>query len=68
MMSDNSAKCLVCERDSNQIPLMAFQYRLATVWICPEHLPILIHQPGRLADRLGEQSLEKITILKIFIQ
>lgn len=53
MMSDNSAKCLVCERDSNQIPLMAFQYRLATVWICPEHLPILIHQPGRLADRLA---------------
>ena len=53
MMSDNSAKCLVCERDSNQIPLMAFQYRLATVWICPEHLPILIHQPAKLADRLA---------------
>ncbi len=52
-MTDVTPKCLVCERDSDVIPLLAFQYQGKALWICPEHLPILIHQPARLADRLA---------------
>ncbi len=52
-MSDVNAVCLVCERNSDQIPLLAFQYRSKALWICPEHLPILIHHPDQLADRLA---------------
>jgi len=44
--------CLVCTRPSTEVPLIAFQYRGADLWICPQHLPILIHDPSKLAGRL----------------
>lgn len=50
-MSDN-AICVVCKRDSEQVPLISFQYKEADLWICPQHLPILIHDPTKLAEVL----------------
>ncbi|MBL8095349.1 MAG: hypothetical protein JNL73_14360 [Anaerolineales bacterium] len=52
-MTDVTPECLVCERSSDLIPLLAFQFQGKDLWICPEHLPILIHQPARLADKLA---------------
>ena len=49
---DSHAGCLVCERGSSEVPLIAFRYQDADLWICPQHLPILIHDPAKLADRL----------------
>ena len=51
-MTEIKNQCLYCERDSEQVPLLAMQYRDAQVWICPQHLPILIHEPAKLADKL----------------
>jgi hypothetical protein len=48
----NEEKCLHCERDSSQVPLLALRYRGQDLWICPQHLPILIHKPQQLADKL----------------
>jgi hypothetical protein len=51
--------CLACNRDSNLTPLIRLEYRGGEVWICPQHLPILIHDPGRLVGKLaGAESLE----------
>jgi hypothetical protein len=44
--------CLYCARDSAAVPLIAFIFDGNEMWICPQHLPILIHQPGKLADKL----------------
>ena len=44
--------CLVCQRSSEEIPLIAFQYKGSDQWICPQHLPVLIHDPGKLAGLL----------------
>jgi hypothetical protein len=44
--------CLACQRGSTEIPLIALDYREATYWICPQHLPLLIHNPGRLVGKL----------------
>jgi hypothetical protein len=44
--------CLYCQRTSDQAPLISMIYRGAPVWICPQHLPILIHKPALLADML----------------
>jgi len=44
--------CLYCERDSDQVPLLALKYQDVDFWICPQHLPILIHKPAQLADKL----------------
>ena len=51
-MTENNPKCIYCERDSDQIPLLTLRFRDGEVWICPQHLPILIHEPTKLAGKL----------------
>lgn len=50
--NDATPSCLVCKQDSQTVPLIALTYRDANLWICPQHLPILIHHPQRLAGVL----------------
>lgn len=48
-MSDQPAKaCLACHRGPDQTPLITLEYRDSVLWICPQHLPVLIHDPARL--------------------
>ena len=51
-MNSDKERCLYCERDADQVPLLALHYRGQALWICPQHLPILIHKPQQLADML----------------
>jgi hypothetical protein len=44
-------RCLYCERDADQVPLIALKYGEQALWICPQHLPVLIHKPEQLADK-----------------
>jgi hypothetical protein len=46
------ACCLVCARTSDQVPLLRFEFRGQARHICPQHLPVLIHDPTRLAEVL----------------
>ena len=51
--------CLACDRDSDATPLVKLEYRAQAHWICPQHLPLLIHDPARLVGRLeGAENLE----------
>lgn len=45
-------RCLACQRGDDETPLVRLQYRGDSQWICPQHLPILIHDPGRLVGLL----------------
>ena len=51
-MVDEKLTCLVCERTSEQVPLLALTFQGHTYAICPQHFPILIHHPERLAGKL----------------
>lgn len=51
-MPTNQPYCLYCERISDEIPLIAIFYAGEDLWICPQHLPILIHKPAQIADKL----------------
>jgi hypothetical protein len=44
--------CLACQRGADRTPLIALEYRDTQLWICPQHLPILIHDPAQLIGRL----------------
>ena len=44
--------CLACGRDEQETPLLQLRHQGGIRWICPQHLPILIHDPTRLAGRL----------------
>jgi len=52
-MSDTQATCLYCERNRQQVPLLALSYRGQQLSICPQHLPILIHDPSQLIGKLA---------------
>ncbi len=45
-------RCLQCGEDSAAVPLIAFEYKGRRWSICSQHLPVLIHEPGRLVGLL----------------
>jgi hypothetical protein len=51
--------CLNCGRTEGVIPLLQMTYKNATVTICPQCLPILIHNPEKLAEKLPGMDLTK---------
>jgi hypothetical protein len=59
MENESTAKsCLACHRGADETPLIALEYQESRIWICPQHLPILIHDPARLVDVLpGAENL-----------
>ena len=50
-MSHNKA-CLVCKTSSSEIPVTKFYYRESEFYICPQHIPVLIHNPQELIGLL----------------
>jgi hypothetical protein len=57
-MTNNQPRCACCERTSDQVPLLVLRYQDAEAWICPQHLPVLIHSPARLAGKVpGAENL-----------
>ena len=58
-MTDQTPACLVCESGSDRVPLISMQYRGGTFHICPQHLPIIIHDPSQLIGLLaGAESFQ----------
>ncbi len=51
--SANECRCLNCDRSDADVPLLALRLAGNSLWICPQCLPILIHHPERLQDKLG---------------
>lgn len=49
---DTGPKCLVCGSTDDAVPLIPARYRGQTYHICSQHLPVLIHDPGKLAGLL----------------
>ncbi len=45
-------KCLNCEVSENNKTLLVLTYKEETLYICPQCLPLLIHKPEKLAEKL----------------
>jgi hypothetical protein len=59
-LPSNTPYCLVCKQTSDAVPLIALIYKEATLHICPQHLPILIHNPHQLVGVLpGAENLKE---------
>jgi hypothetical protein len=59
----NDGRCLVCDRDQNATPLVVLKYQDGEFRICPQHLPVLIHDPSQLTGRLpGAEKLRPADI------
>jgi hypothetical protein len=51
-MPESSTACIYCAQSDQVVPLLPFQYQGKQYWICHQHLPVLIHKPDQLADKL----------------
>lgn len=40
--------CILCERNSFEVPLLTLEYRGGTFRVCSQHLPVIIHDPSQL--------------------
>jgi len=55
---NHEEKCIVCQRSSQEVPLLPIQSQGNSYWICPADLPVLIHKPQQLAGKLpGAENL-----------
>ncbi len=52
MARESGKGCVECGREEREVPLLRLEYRGGAFWICPQHLPILIHDPGSLKEKL----------------
>ncbi len=51
-MSNENQVCIFCKRNQNEVPLVQLAYLQNNYWICPQHIPVLIHDPSKLAGSL----------------
>ena len=56
---DQTATCVNCSRTVEEVPLLMLMHRTGNAYICPQCLPILIHQPQELVNKLpGTEALQ----------
>ena len=56
--TSESMQCVNCQRGVEQVPLLTLNHRGGTAYICPQCLPVLIHEPQLLVGKLaGAESL-----------
>lgn len=48
----NIRECLVCKKSSVETPVTKFYYQESEFYICPQHIPVLIHKPQELVGLL----------------
>jgi hypothetical protein len=46
--------CLNCKATEQEKPLLTIKYQSNEIYICPQCLPVLIHKPVNLADKLPD--------------
>jgi Zn-finger nucleic acid-binding protein len=44
--------CLNCNASESEKPLLTIKFQGNEIYICPQCLPVLIHKPAKLADKL----------------
>lgn len=50
---DNTKECLVCKKSETQVPVTKFYYQKSEFYICPQHMPVIIHNPQELVGLLN---------------
>lgn len=57
-MNEHVKRCLACDQGEEATPLVSLSYRGEALWVCPRHMPLLIHDPQKLVGRLpGAENL-----------
>ncbi len=46
-------KCIVCGVTNQNAPLIQLDYQEKNLYICPQHVPVLIHHPEELIGKIS---------------
>lgn len=58
---NTTKECLVCKKPSTEIPVTKFYYQESEFYICPQHMPVIIHNPQQLIGLLdGADNFEGV--------
>ena len=58
-MPENPKICVLCRKTENETPLLQLAYNGNAYWVCPSHMPVLIHQPDQLIGQLpGAENMQ----------
>jgi len=58
---EEKKECIICKKGEQEIPVTRFEYKGQEFWICPQHIPVLIHDPHKMADLLpGASEFEAV--------
>lgn len=52
-MTEKKLACVHCDRTDEVVPLVSIIFKGESLYICSEHLPVLIHKPHMLTDKLA---------------
>jgi hypothetical protein len=52
MTEESNKNCIMCDRSSDEVPLIQVEFMKQTFMVCSQHLPVLIHDPSQLIGRL----------------
>lgn len=59
MDNKNEKVCLICKQDEENVPLVQVDYKGNNYYICPQHIPVLIHDPAQLEGLLpGAENMQ----------
>jgi hypothetical protein len=50
----NEKECIVCKKNEQEVPIIQFDFMGKKYAICPQHLPLLIHDPSKLKGFLPD--------------
>jgi len=54
MEKQEDKKCLYCQRGEELVPLVQLAFKGNNYYICPQHIPVLIHNPDQLQGMLPD--------------
>ena len=54
MENQETRKCLYCQRAEDEVPLVELAFKGRKYHICPQHIPVLIHNPDQLKGLLPD--------------
>ena len=53
-MEKENKVCLFWKRNEDEVPLVQLDFKGNGYWICPQHIPVLIHDPTKLTGMLPD--------------
>ncbi|MCP5099783.1 MAG: hypothetical protein GY943_29870 [Chloroflexi bacterium] len=57
--STETLTCINCGRAETEVPLLAMRFAGHASWICSQCMPVLIHKPHLMAEKLpGSEKIE----------